>query len=46
MFQEKWKGKRLGQDIGRDIRGRYPICAESASADMVANEMMPDINMF
>jgi hypothetical protein len=45
MFNKKWESERFGKDICRNIRGRYPICAEGASGNVITNEMMLDINM-
>ena len=33
MLQKKWKSKRFGKNVCRNIKGRNPIGAESASGD-------------
>ena len=46
MFNEERKWKRFGKNVGRHIRSRYPVCTKSTIGNMVANEVMPNINVF
>ena len=46
MFNKKRERKRLGKDVGRHIGSGYPVGTESAVGNMVANEMMSNVDMF
>ena len=46
VFNKKRKSKGFCKNVGRHVRGRYPMGRKSTVRNVFANKMVPNINMF
>ena len=46
MVEEKSRGERFGKDVGSHVRRGEPQCRKGTCSNMVADKVMPNIDMF